>query len=156
MINPEHVDLLERGPDSIDPPGVASFGVALPVIDRISPELPLGGESIGRNARHDRGTSLPIEPEQVSVRPDIGTVVGDENRQITEHDNAPLIRVSTDLTPLPMKKELRELVKPNLVSELLLRGSECSGLSQCDTGRPVAPGDISMRALQGHEGGIVV
>src|SRR5215211_5325021 len=80
MIDPEHVDLQERGPDSIDPPGVASFGVALPVIDRISPELPLSGESIGRNARHDRGTSLPIEPEQVSVRPDIGTVVGDENR----------------------------------------------------------------------------
>src|SRR5919112_480600 len=71
MIDPQQVDQLEGGSDSIGPPGIPCFGVALPGIDRISPELPFGGKGIGRNAGDDRRTAILVEPEQVSVRPDI-------------------------------------------------------------------------------------
>src|ERR687897_366384 len=73
VIDPKHVDLLERGPDPLDPPGIAGFSAAVPVIDRISPELPLRGKGIGRNAGDHRRTAVWIESEQVSMRPDIGT-----------------------------------------------------------------------------------
>src|SRR3712207_1020875 len=82
MIDPQQVDLLKRGPDSIDPPGITSFGAALPVIDRISPELTLRGKGIGRHAGDDGRTATRVEPEQVPVRPDIRTVIGDEDRYI--------------------------------------------------------------------------
>ena len=63
MVDAEQIDLPQRGPHAIDPPGVAGLGATLPVIDGISPELALRGEGIGRDAGDDGGTSLSIEPE---------------------------------------------------------------------------------------------
>src|SRR5918998_1306778 len=156
MIDPQQVDLLERGSDSFGPPGIPGFGAPLPIIDRISPELPLGGEGIGRNAGDDGRTAIWVEPEQVPVRPDVGAVISDEDRYITDHGDAPLVRIATHLTPLTTKQELGEFVKSNLVSVTFLGGSEGLRLPQGDAGRPIAPGAFSMRALQGHEGRIIV
>ena len=132
MVDAQQVDLPQRGADAIDPPGVAGLGIALPVVDRISPELALGGEGVRRNAGDDGRSPLSIQPEQVAVRPDVGAVVGDEDGEIADDDDAPLVRVATDLAPLPVKQELRELVKSDFVSESLLRGGERIALAQGD------------------------
>src|SRR5215216_3067826 len=130
VVDAEHINLSQRGADAIDPPDIAGLGVALPVIDRISPELALRGEGVRRNAGDDSWASLPIQPEQVAVRPDIGAVVGNKDGQIADDGYAPLVCIATDLAPLAMEQELRELVQSDFVSETLLRGPERIALAQ--------------------------
>src|SRR5829696_1638095 len=62
MVDAQQVDLPEGGANAISPPGIAGLGIALPVVDRISPELALGSEGVRRNAGDHGRSPMAIQP----------------------------------------------------------------------------------------------
>src|SRR6185436_13765777 len=76
MIEADEIDLLKRGPQAVDPPGVAGLLVAVPGVERIAPELAGFGKVIGRYAGDVRGSALGIDLEEIGARPNVGGVRG--------------------------------------------------------------------------------
>ena len=83
VIDPKHVHEREGVPQPGNPPGVALGLVEIPPIEWIAPALACLGEVIRGHSRHDGRPAAGIQGEQLGPAPDIGAVVGHEDRQIT-------------------------------------------------------------------------
>ena len=83
----------------IDADGVEPFGLRrhalfppckivplhfVPVVQRRTPKLPLGGKIIRGNARNGLGTKVAIQKEQFLIRPHVSRVVGNVDRQVAD------------------------------------------------------------------------
>jgi hypothetical protein len=62
------------------------------------------------------------------VSPNVGAVVCDKYGQIADNPDAVIVGVPSYLVPLPMKQELRELVIPNLVFQVVFGRRERRGI----------------------------
>ena len=87
VVDPDHVDLLQQGAQTVDPPGVAFGRVHVPAVERIAPELARGAEVVRRHPRHARRPAALVEEEQVRPRPDVGAVVRDEDRDVADQSD---------------------------------------------------------------------
>ncbi len=85
----------------------------------IAPTLTAGGKIIRWHPRHDHGLPLLIQFKKMLLCPDIHTVIGNKNRQVTEHQHPALIGVLFQRRPLA-KKEI--LLKADLVDGDLQTG----------------------------------
>ncbi len=88
MIDAQQIDLPQGVADAIDPPGVASFSIPFPVVDRVCPELPAGGKGVGWHTGHVGQLDLHVDAKELAVGPDVGAIVGHEDRQIADDRNA--------------------------------------------------------------------
>ena len=85
------------------------------------------------------------------MRPHVGAVVRDENRQIA-HD-ADRSRAAGVSQPLPLleEQELRQLVLPDLPGAAPLPARDRRWIALRDVGFPRGPGDVALHLLDGHE-----
>src|SRR5262245_24611162 len=80
MIQSDRVHVGQQGAQSVDAPAIAGPTQRLPVIDGVTPELPLRAEVVRRHAGHEKRPVRLIEQEQIWVGPDIARVGRNEER----------------------------------------------------------------------------
>ena len=88
MVDPQVIGQSQLTADTVDPPFVTGCFVVIPVIERVAPQLSGSTEIIWRYSGYAGRVALRIELEQLLVRPDIGAVECDEDRDITDDLNA--------------------------------------------------------------------
>src|SRR5262249_29172778 len=66
------------------PPGVAGPAVCRPVVQRVAPQLPGGGEVVRRHPCDKPRPPPLVEQEQLGVRPDVGRVAGHEDGHVAD------------------------------------------------------------------------
>ena len=101
MVEPHHVHELQGLAHSVDPPPEPLGAKTVPVVERIAPELPGDAERIRWHPAHDGRPPIRVELPQVRTRPHVGGVVGDEDRNVANDPDPPLIGVALEIEPLP-------------------------------------------------------
>ena len=119
MVEPDQIDLLQLPQHAGAPPREPGPLHPLPVVDRVAPVLPVGGEVVRGHARDDGRLAVGVEQELVRVGPHVGRVEGHEDRRVADHLDAAIVGEPLQCAPLPLEEELPELVQPNLARELL-------------------------------------
>ena len=84
VVDSEKIEESEVVADPLNPPRVPGLTQDVPAIDRISPVLAGRTEVVGRNPGNTGGSLFFIELEKVRVRPDIGAVMTDIDRNIPD------------------------------------------------------------------------
>ena len=77
-----------------DPPASSRRFHAVPVVQRVAPQLPGGGEVVGRHARDDRRLRRRRREELLRVGPHLDAVVGHEDRHVADDGDAALAACS--------------------------------------------------------------
>jgi hypothetical protein len=108
MVQPDDVNQVENGAQALQPPGVAILGMHLPAIEGVAPQLPGFRKIIRRNPRHHGRVAFLVDVEQVGTRPDLGAVMGDEDRDISDNRDAFFVGGSAQRPPLAEEQELAE------------------------------------------------
>ena len=90
----------------------------VPVINRISPQLPRRGEGIRRTACHDRRPALFIQLEEFRMAPCIGAVQSHVDRQIPQDLDPVLVGIVLERFPLPVEHILHKTVESDLIQKL--------------------------------------
>ena len=119
MVDPKEVCQRQLVTDPVEPPFVAGFGVLFPVVERISPQLSGGREIIRRHTCNDGGISLGIQTEQFLMDPDIHTVPGHEDRDVSDDGDPFLICISLQFHPFVVEEELDEFIITDLFGQFL-------------------------------------
>ncbi len=94
------VHQFEGAPHALHPPCVAVAAWRAPAVQRVAPALAGGAEEVGRHAGHHRRAAVGAQLEQRLVGPDLGTVVGDEDRHVADDLHATLVGIVLQLQPL--------------------------------------------------------
>ena len=139
MVDSQHVKKLEGMPQAGNPPGVALRLVRLPAIERIAPPLSRLGEVVGGHPRHDPGPAVLGQVEQVGPAPDVGAIVCDEDRQVTDDRDPEFGSPLPQPSPLIVEQELSCAGMVNSLGKLPSRGGEHAGLPAGNIRRPVGP-----------------
>src|SRR5580658_778448 len=71
VIQANHIDVSQQSAQPIDAPPITRCTHGIPVVNRISPQLTLRTEIIGRNSAYEFWPTLLIKQEQLRVRPNI-------------------------------------------------------------------------------------
>jgi hypothetical protein len=116
MIDSHDIAELHRLSHPLDPPAIALGGVCRPAVERIAPALSGGTEVVRRYAGHDAGTTVGIEIEQRGIRPHVGAVRGDEDRQVADDVDAAGVGVVLQRRPLLVKAPLAELPETDFLA----------------------------------------
>ena len=156
VVEPHEVDEREHGAEAVDPPGVAGARERVPAVERVAPELAGGAEVVGRDAGLEGRPAVGGEVEELRVRPDVGAVVGDEDRDVAHDADAALAGLPPDVRPLLEEEPLLELDLAHLARELASRPLERLRVAVHERAVPGAPGRPAVRVLEGHEQGEVV
>ena len=106
MIKPHEVHQLQRAAQARDPPGETARGMHLPAVERIAPQLAGRAEIIRRHAGDDGGPARLVEVKQLPVRPDVGAVLGDEDRDVADDLEALAPRELAQRLPLTVEQKL--------------------------------------------------
>ena len=84
VVDADFVEELQLMQQSVMPPHKAVRLLFFPVVQRIAPQLPVGGEVIGRHAGDLFRAHIFVEPEYFGVRPDVRAVVRDVDGDIAD------------------------------------------------------------------------
>ena len=120
MVDTDGIVELARGAETPDPPAVAVVSHTVPVIERVAPELTVGGEVIGRDARDLRRAALIVELEVLALRPHVGAVERDIDRHVADDPDALLADIRAQRVPLAEEQILRENAEADILREKLL------------------------------------
>ena len=156
VIEPHEIDDFEGGANAFNPPGVAALLMEFPAIDRIAPQLAGRREVIGRDSGNHRRMPALVELEQVAVGPNIGAVVGHEDRDVADNLDAALVRVGAHRRPLMEEQELAELLCLHRVAQPPAGIRECAGFAPRQRRRPRRPRPALVFGLERHEQGVVI
>src|SRR5581483_3331994 len=91
---------VERPAQPLDPPAVAPASDRGPVVERVAPQLPAGGERVRWSAR-DRALL-----EELGMGAVIGAAGGDVDRDVAHEPHPALARVAPQLAPLALEPHL--------------------------------------------------
>src|SRR6185503_6555923 len=75
---------LQAAAQAVDPPRVTVGRHALPAVERVAPALAGGAEVVRRHAGDVERPAALVEVEQLLMRPHVGAVVRDVDRQVAE------------------------------------------------------------------------
>ena len=131
--------------------------IAGPVVERVAPALAGPAEVVRRHAGDGRRPAVAVEQEQLRVRPDVGRVGGDEDRQVADQPDALLRAYRRRARQLAEEQELartgagRSRPRARVSHPPGPRGSRrTSGFGQS------VHEAVARALLQGHEQGEVV
>src|SRR5256885_11442730 len=89
----------------------------VPSVERVPPALAGGAEVVGRYAGDHGGLAVLVEEEEIAVRPDIGAVVGHEDRQIADQRDPERRAVALQGLPVAREEELLESLLVDLAAQ---------------------------------------
>ena len=113
MVDADIVYLIQLVADALDPPMIAVLLMSFPVIEWIAPQLSFRSKIVWRNSSYFQRMSFGIQTEHFLIGPDIGTVRGGEDGNITDDGNALFIGIVLQRIPLAEETELYEAVVVN-------------------------------------------
>ena len=156
VVDTDHVKQARGGADALLPPGVAVLTHPIPVIERISPELAVLREIIGRAAGHTGRRSGLVELEQRRIRPDIAGIIGHIDRQVTDDLDSLLVDVASQSLPLLIEQVLQVGKEPTILRKRDAIGLQCARSAQANLLRPGLPRAHIIGTLERHIHGIVL
>ena len=115
VVEADEVGEAEVRADTLDPPVERLRFEDVPAVQRMAPELPVLAEGVGRDARDELGPAGGIDGEEPPLRPDVGAVERDVDREVAHDRDPACVRGALDPLPLPVKEELRERVVRDLL-----------------------------------------
>src|SRR5258708_33633703 len=106
VIDADDVGESQRRAEPRHPPSVSTLADDIPSVQRIAPALAGLAEVIGRDAGHDGRFAVVIELKELAVRPHVGAVAGDIDRDVAENVDSARVGGFADRGPLSEKQEL--------------------------------------------------
>ena len=150
MINSHHIIEFHTVGHPACPPCITGLLMVLPVIKRISPELPGSGKSIRRASGNPNRNIILVKLEQFRLCPCIRTVKRNVDRYISNDLHAFLICISFQLCPLFKKPVLLETVKAHFFRKFFSCLSQRIFFSVFKFFWPFDPADPVQAVLDGH------
>src|SRR4029077_4478627 len=98
MVKPDHVDIRQQCTEAINAPPVARCSDRVPVIDRITPELPQRAEIIWRYSANEACPVSFIQLEQSRIGPPLARIACNVERQVADEAHAFAVRVLLETT----------------------------------------------------------
>ena len=156
MVDPHHVINIKAVFKSFQPPGKTSLFMVVPVIEGVAPELSRSAEVVRGAARRGGLTAVFIQLEKFRIRPDIRTVGGYIDRNVSDDPDPLPVRVIFQLHPLFIKFKLQKTAETHTFLQTLPR--RCQGFRIPESQRifPLVPGPSSVLFLQSHEQSVVL
>src|SRR5690349_4514184 len=139
MIEPKNVIIPVIAPDTICELGIVVQTHSLPVVNRHSPKLAVGGEIVWWYTRHSQQVARWIYREELTVCPHVGRVVVHVKGKVSHDPDAPLVTILSETLPLTIEDELipGKFVEPFL--EFFLQGDQCVGITVPNLSGPLVP-----------------
>ena len=100
-----------------DPPAETVRLHGAPVVERIAPELAVGGEVVRRHPCHLGGSPCPVQQKLFPLAPDVGAVQGDVDGQITDQLHAPGVHIRLERRPLGVEPVLHGGVEGHVLRQ---------------------------------------
>ena len=156
MVDAEQVVDAQRVAHPLDPPGVSRLFMIGPIVQRVAPQLAVGGKIIRRAAGHPGKTALGVQLKQGPAHPGIHRIGGDVDGDIAQNFHALGVGVGLDLFPLEGKLVLQKFPEADLL--LLLGPERCQSarVPQAVLPGPLGPALHLMRGLEGHVEGVIL
>ncbi len=151
MVDPGNVDQPVDGAKPLNPPAEAVLAHPLPVVERVAPELPGRAEVIRRHSGNLCAPPPGVELELRAIGPDVGAIVGDEDRDIAEDQHASLVGVASQRGPLPVERELSEGDGVDLGGQPLPGRGKRSRLAQPERRGPIDPARLPLLHTDRHK-----
>src|SRR4051812_31259048 len=142
MIDAHDVAHLEREFHALHPPVIALRSEYIPPIQRISPTLSVLAEIIRRDTSHNFGRQVFFQAENVGVRPNIRTVVANEDCHVSDDANVTASTLLMEGAPLLKEEELDDAAEIDLVGKFLADFRQRLWTPLCDFRGPLVPGDV--------------
>ncbi len=156
VVDTHQVEPFEVVAQARPPPLEAAVVHRRPVVMGIAPALPGGGEVVRRHTRHHLRMPFRVEQEILRVGPDVGAVVGDEDRHVAEQADAARRRVRVHGLPPGVGAELLEDAGLDGAGMRLREVAQCRVLAAPQRLRPVGPRRTAVHRLDGHEQRVVL
>ena len=115
VIDAHHIIDSAHVADATNPPSIAVLRHSVPVVERIAPQLPCGGEPVRRAACHLGRVEIGIKLEILRAAPDIDTVKRDIDGQIPDDLDMLVVGVFLQRLPLGVEQVLHSLPKGNVL-----------------------------------------
>ena len=151
MIDPDDVKELAAFADAADPPVIPFRGMAVPVVERIAPQLPVRRKAVRRHAGDQTDPSALVEHKEVAMRPEVGAVMRDVDRDVADDPDALRSGIRSQRLPLLQELILDIFVKCDFPLQLLR--PFCAGFFPVfrDIALPRLKISPAVRVLQSHE-----
>ena len=156
MVDAEQVVDAQRVAHPLDPPGVSRLFMIGPIVQRVAPQLAVGGKIIRRAAGHPGKAALGVQFKQGPAHPGIHRIGGDVDGDIAQNFHALGVGVGLDLFPLEGKLVLQKFPEADLF--LLLGPERCQSacVPQAVLPGPLGPALHLMRGLESHVEGVIL
>ena len=145
----------QRVADAQDPPRIAGAAVVVPVVERVAPQLAVGGKVVRRAACNAAGLALSVCLKQLTARPGVSGVGGDINGNIAHDGDALLLGVGVQGAPLAVKLILQERPELDLPGVFGLEFSQRLRLTHAQGAGPLLPVHHAVGLLDGHVQAVV-
>ena len=142
--------------DTPFPPAEVLGLMAGPVVERVAPELAVGGKGVGRAPGHIGQMDGSIGLEQFRTCPEVAGVWADVDGDVSHQPDAVAVGVGLEGIPLGVEEELHGLVVVHLSGQPCLGGGESRRLPGAQVIGPVGKSGLLLLGLDGHEEGIVL
>ena len=144
VVDPDEVEELEDAPEPGDPPRVALAPRRGPVVDRVAPELAVGGERVRRDARDEAGL------EQLGVGALVGGIGRDVDRDVADQTHAAVGGIPAQRRPFAVEAHL--VVQGRLARERDPVLDPVGGLLAEQTAFVVGDGRVRIGQQRGRSG----
>ena len=151
MIDAHDVVELKGLPQAGDPPGEIGGLVIIPAVDRVAPDLTVGGEVIGRAAGNFGELAVAVHLEQLRVRPCVRAVGGNVDGHVANELDGVRVGIGLELAPLLEELELHVLLELDVKIQLAAVIIQRKAPVHADVLRPLAPRLLAKEAAHGHE-----
>lgn len=118
VIEPSDINHPQTCPHPLDPPTETIGLHTVPVVKRITPELPGRTEVIRRYSGNNYRPAVLIELELIGIRPNVGRIQRHKDRYVADQFDGALVAVRFEGKPLLEEKKLEEPMCFNLIVEL--------------------------------------
>ena len=152
MVDAHDVAEREVGAQALQPPRVALGGVLFPGVERISPELAIGREVVGRHAGdRERRAGFLVDLKQIGPRPYVGGITRHEDRRVADQLDPALAGRRAHARPLAEEKILEKRVRLGALGHGDGQGAFARRGQETVLGRPLPPGFAVVVILEREE-----
>ena len=138
------------------PPGKILGLVAGPIVERVAPELAVGGKGVGRAACHLGQVDSAVGLEELGPGPQVAGVRADVDGDVAHQLHAVGVGVGLQGVPLGVEEELHGLVVGYFIGKAGVGLGQRLGLAAAQRVRPIGKACLLLLGLDGHEEGVIV
>ena len=92
-----------------------------------------------------------VEVKEIRIRPDVGRIAGNKNRQVSDQLDTALVRLALEIAPLPEKQELSKFVPSSGFGQIATGIVHGRRFADANRLGPLQPTRSAVGLFQGHE-----